>query len=196
MKSSPKSKELLEHYKKVKPIIDSRLNEFKQPKNKKEIFQELCFCILAANTSSKMASRVMDNVGEIIFNGNEEEIRDKLHSLSCRFYNRRANFIYHAQKTSIKFERDYLVENFKGIGYKEASHFLRNIGHSGYAILDKHILNSLVEFKVISEIPIGMNKKKYFEIEDKMKKFSFKIGINMDELDFVLWSKKTGEVLK
>jgi len=194
--SPKKLKELLEHHNKVKEIIDIRLKEFKTQKNKKEIFQELCFCILAANTSSKMASRVMDNVGEIIFNGNEEEIRDKLHSLSCRFYNRRANFIYHAQKTPIKFERDYLVENFKGIGYKEASHFLRNIGHSGYAILDKHILNSLVEFKVIPEIPIGMNKKKYFEIEDKMKKFSFKIGINMDELDFVLWSRKTGEVLK
>jgi N-glycosylase/DNA lyase len=196
MKSYQKSKELLEHYKKIRSLISSRLNEFKQPKSRKEIFQELCFCLLAANTSSKMASRVMESVGDVIFFGSEEQIREKLHSLSCRFYNRRANFIYHAQKVDIKLDRDYLVENFKGIGYKEASHFLRNIGLSGYAILDKHILNSLVEFKVIKEIPKPLTREKYLEIEKKMKKFSEKIGINMDELDLVLWSRKTGEVLK
>ncbi|MBS3162718.1 N-glycosylase/DNA lyase [Candidatus Woesearchaeota archaeon] len=190
------TKELWDHYEKIKNTIHSRLKEFKQPKNKKEIFRELCFCILAANTSSRMASRVMENVGDVIFYGSEEQIKEKLHSLSCRFYNRRANFIYHAQKIDIKYDRDYLVENFKGIGYKEASHFLRNIGYSGYAILDKHILNSLVEFKVIKEKPFGLNRKKYLEIENKMKKFSAKIEINMDELDFVLWSRKTGEVLK
>lgn len=138
----------------------------------------------------------MENVGDVIFYGSEEQIKEKLHSLSCRFYNRRANFIYNAQKVDIKFDRDYLVEHYKGIGYKEASHFLRNVGYSGYAILDKHILNSLVEFRVIKEKPQGMNREKYLEIEIKMKRFSEKIGINMDELDFVLWSRKTGEVLK
>ena len=163
------NQELIEHHKRVYSLIQKRLKEFKQRKNKKETFQELCFCLLAANTSSKMASRVMENVGDVIFYGSEEQIKEKLHSLSCRFYNRRANFIYHAQNVPIKYDRYYLVENFKGIGYKEASHFLRNVGCSGYAILDKHILNSLVEFKVIKEKPPSLDKKKYQKYLKKPK---------------------------
>jgi N-glycosylase/DNA lyase len=190
-----KLRELLNHYQKNKKEISNRLKEFRKPKTEKQLFEELCFCILAANTSSKMASRVMDNVGDVIFNGTEEQIRNRLHKLSCRFYNRRANFIHAAQNVRVKLNRDYLIKNFKGIGYKEASHFLRNIGKSNYAILDKHILNSLLEFKVIKEIP-KLNRASYLKIENKMKLFSKKLNIPFGDLDLVLWSRKTGEVLK
>ncbi len=193
---SKKLKELLKHYESSKRIIDSRLKEFDKKFSQKELFQELCFCLLTANTSSKMASKVMSSIGKVIFIGSEEEIREKLHSLSCRFYNRRAHFIYCAQKVPIKLDRDYLVKNFKGIGYKEASHFLRNVGVGDYAILDKHILNNLIEFGVIKKIPTSLNRERYLEIEEKMRKFSKKIKILMNELDLVLWSRMTGEVLK
>ena len=64
------------------------------------------------------------------------------------------------------------------MGYKEASHFLRNIG-LGYdiAILDRHILKNLKLFNVIDEIPSSISKKKYFEIEEKMRNFSKKIKL-------------------
>ncbi|GAJ17855.1 unnamed protein product, partial [marine sediment metagenome] len=29
--------------------------------------------------------------------------------------------------------REWVVKNFKGLGYKEASHFLRNIGYKNFA---------------------------------------------------------------
>ncbi len=188
-----KYEELLKHYAKNKVLISERLKEFEQVE---DFFEELCFCLLAANTSSKMASRVVSEAGDVIYNGTEEEIREKLHSLSCRFYNRRAHYIHQAQGKTIKLDRDYLVENFKGLGYKEASHFLRNVGEKGYAILDKHVLKQLVEFGVIKEIPKSLNRKKYLEVEEKMKEWSEELGIGMDELDLVLWSRKTGEVLK
>ena len=191
-------KQILEHHKENKKIISQRLKEFKQFKKSsdEELFRELCFCLLAANTSSKMASRVMSQVSNVIFTGSEEEIREELKSLSCRFFNRRAHYIHLAQNIPIKKDREYLVKNIKGLGYKEASHFLRNIGEKDYAILDKHILRTLHEFKVIKDLPQSLNKKRYLEIEEKMKLWSNKIGINMDELDLVLWSRKTGEVLK
>lgn len=195
MKSSQKIKELYQHYEKHKQTIKARLKEFKLPKNEKETFQELCFCILAANTSSRMASRVMEGVGDVIFTGTEQEIREKLHKLHCRFYNKRAEYIFRARNVPIKFEREYLAENIKGFGYKESSHFLRNMGHSGYAILDKHVLRAMVEFEIIKKIPT-INKKRYFALEKKLKKFSEEIGIDMDDLDFVLWSRKSGEILK
>jgi len=186
---------LHEHYAKHRAAISQRLQEFKGVQGEKELFQELCFCILAANTSSRMASKVMSGVGDVIFTGSEEEIREKLHLLHCRFYNKRAEYIFLARDVPIRFDRDYLAEHIKGFGYKESSHFLRNVGQSGHAILDKHVLHALVEFCVIRRIPT-MHKKNYLAIEKKMKLWSNKIGIPMDELDFVLWSRKTGEILK
>ena len=171
------------------------MQEFKQQRTEKETFQELCFCLLAANTSSRMAMRVMEGVGDVIFTGTEEQIREKLHQLRCRFYNKRAEYIFHARAIPIKMERDYLAENIKGFGYKESSHFLRNMGHSGYAILDKHVLNAMLEFGVIKKIP-NRNKKTYLLLEKKLQKFSQEVGIGMDDLDFVLWSRKGGEILK
>lgn len=195
IKSSQKVKELYLHYEKHKNAIRARLNEFKEYKTEKETFRELCFCLLAANTSSRMASRVLEHVGDVIFTGTEEQIRQRLHELHCRFYNKRAEYIFCARKVQVKFERDYLAENIKGFGYKESSHFLRNMGYEGYAILDKHVQNAMVEFGIIKKRPI-LSRKKYLLLEKKLKKFAEEININIDELDFVLWSRKSGEILK
>jgi N-glycosylase/DNA lyase len=94
--------------------------------------------------------------------------------------------------------RDFFAANkgIKGIGYKEASHFLRNIGFSGYAILDKHIVNMLFELGVLPTNDKPANRKKYIEIEDRLREFSSEIGIDMDEMDLALWSYKTGVILK
>ncbi len=93
--------------------------------------------------------------------------------------------------------REWLVNGVKGIGYKEASHFLRNIGFGEeLAILDRHILRNLKELGVIHEIPLSLSKKKYFEIEKKMKEFSRSVNIPMSHLDLVFWYKETGEIFK
>jgi N-glycosylase/DNA lyase len=192
-----------------KPEIIKRLKEFKKSKSNKKIFEELCFCILTANASAKMGLKSIEAIKDKILNGKKCEIQ-KLLKGNHRFYRTRARYIVHTRdylKKSCKLNLKKLLDLFptsearreffaktpdiKGIGYKEASHFLRNIGYSGYAILDKHILNCLREMKVITA-----EDKKYIEIEEKMKKFSGKVKINMDELDLVLWSYKTGEILK
>ncbi len=143
-----------------------------------------------------MASRVVEGADNILIESSYEELNKRLKELSCRFYNRRSEYIFYARNVPIKFDREYLVKNIKGLGYKESSHFLRNIGFSDYAILDKHILRSLHEFRVIDELPKSLNRKRYLEIEEKMKIWSKEINIPMNELDLVLWSRKTGEVLK
>ncbi len=94
--------------------------------------------------------------------------------------------------------RDFFANNpgIKGLGYKEASHFLRNIGFKGYAILDKHIVNLLFELGVLPTDDKPANRKKYIEIEDRLRDFSQEVGIDMDEMDLTLWSYKTGVILK
>jgi N-glycosylase/DNA lyase len=179
------------------------------------IFEELCFCIFTANTSAEMGLKAIDAVKDLLINGTAKEMTSKLQGI-YRFNTIRPSYIVHTReylKNELDFKlkenimslrqdmeslRDFFAFNkgIKGLGYKEASHFLRNIGFKGYAILDKHILNSLLEFNVIDEIKLPMKRNTYREIEQKMKLFSNEIGIPMDELDLLLWSRRTGRILK
>ena len=92
--------------------------------------------------------------------------------------------------------REWLVNNVKGLGWKEASHFLRNIGHRNLAILDRHILKNLIRVGVIQRLPKTLTARRYLAIEKKFLKFSQQIGISMDELDLLFWSMETGKILK
>jgi N-glycosylase/DNA lyase len=83
-----------------------------------------------------------------------------------------------------------------GLGLKESSHFLRNIGIQGLVILDRHILKHLKSLKIISRIPESLTPKRYFAIEKKWLKYSKEVGIPVDELDLLFWSMETGEILK
>ena len=108
-------------------------------------------------------------------------LRSKLESFSCGFE-----------------RRDWLVgeKGIKGLGYKEASHYLRNIGYRGYAILDKHVLSSLAELKVIDDPKPPSTRSRYLTVEQNLKNFTDSIDIDFDEIDLVLWSMKTGVILK
>ncbi len=179
------------------------------------LFEELCFCILTANTSAEMGMKAIDAIRDLLINGTAEEMKNKLEGI-YRFNVLRPTYIIHTRnylKTNLDFKIKNKIEalknnpvelrNFfafnkgiKGLSYKEASHFLRNIGFKGYAILDKHILNSLLEFHVIKEIKTPLTSKVYYEIEQQMRLFSNEIEIPMDELDLLLWSRRTGKILK
>jgi N-glycosylase/DNA lyase len=95
--------------------------------------------------------------------------------------------------------RDWLAQEkqVKGLGYKEASHFLRNVGVKGHAILDKHVMRCLAEIGVIDSAKSPPStRRKYLEVEQQLIRFARDIKVDFDELDLVLWSMKTGEVLK
>jgi N-glycosylase/DNA lyase len=94
-------------------------------------------------------------------------------------------------------KREWLVRSVKGLSYKEATHFLRNIGkNEGLTILDRHILKNLKYHSVISALPKTVTKKNYLTIEKKFLRFAHDIGISVDELDLLFWSNETGEILK
>jgi len=94
--------------------------------------------------------------------------------------------------------RDWLAreKQIKGLGYKESSHFLRNIGLMGHAILDKHVMNCLTDLKVVETPKPPATRARYLDTEERLRSFAREIRIDFDELDLVLWSMKTGEVLK
>ncbi|HSG30477.1 MAG TPA: DNA lyase [Thermodesulfobacteriota bacterium] len=208
---------LQDSYEKKKPLIKSRLNDFKQiRKNASDelLFEEMTFCILAAGTSAKMALNSVEAVKDVLAFGDFNQIRASLighyrypnlranHIIQCREYLKSEyNFNIRDMIANIKDpieRRGFLAttSEIKGIGFKEASHFLRNTGHSGYAILDKHIIYYLYELNLIRSNEIPTTENKYLETEKILINFSKDIGINIDELDLLLWSEKTGEILK
>ncbi|MFH1065972.1 MAG: N-glycosylase/DNA lyase [Nanoarchaeota archaeon] len=199
-----------------KELISSRLSEFEKTyrKGDKHIFKELCFCILTANASAKGGIKAIKALDNLIFTGSEKEISNALHKSGYRFWKKRANYIAETRNTmkkqcNMKLKKEiekrmkdteelraFFADNAKGIGMKEASHFLRNIGFKNYAILDKHIVNCLHEANVFKSNEKPKNKENYIQMEAIMKNYSKNIKIPMAELDLILWSSKTGEILK
>ena len=214
--SQKNRKILLSEYEKIESKIKKRTSEFKKigtKKDKERIFEEMVFCLLTPQSKAKNAWEAVLNMRSdgSLYNGSEESM--KKHLRKIRFLNNKAKYIKELRTKYFKkdnlvykviFEesdeiklREWLVKNIKGYGYKEASHFLRNIGKGrSLAILDRHILKNLIAFNVIKTLPSTLTKKKYLTIERQMRKFSKEIGIPMEDLDLLLWYKETGEIFK
>ncbi len=208
--------ELRNLYQERQDPIQKRLDEFKQvlERTEEEVFAELCFCLLTPQSSAKTCWDAVQRLREkgLLLKGGPKELEPVLNTV--RFNESKAKYIVQARSTfsndgglRVKaqltsfynpFElREWLVENVKGLGYKEASHFLRNIGlGEEFAILDRHILRNLSQLNVILEIPTSLTKKRYLDIEEKVRRFSKEIRIPMAHLDLLLWSKETGWIFK
>ena len=199
--------------------IRSRLREFRdvgQTASDARLWEEMVFCIFTAGASARMGLRSVEALRPLLESGAHQEMTRALVAAGAhRFPNARPGYIvvtrnYLRESCSMRLRerllsyrnpiarRDWLAKEprVKGLGYKEASHFLRNIGFKGYGILDKHIVRSLYELKVIDSAKPPTSRGKYLETEDKMRQFARSTGINFDELDLLLWSMKTGEILK
>jgi N-glycosylase/DNA lyase len=208
--------EIKQVHSKFKKEIEYRLNSFKKigkKANPEELFIELAFCILTPQSKAKLCWEAIQEMKKknILLNGKKEDINKELQKV--RFKNKKTEYLLEARNNFFRNNnsiynnikktkspsalREYLVKNVKGIGYKEASHFLRNIGLGAeIAILDRHILRNLIGLGVISKYPTNLSERKYEEIEEKMKKLSKDLDIPMDTLDHVFWAKETGEVFK
>jgi len=190
--------------------VEERIREFKilHLKGNEDWFSELCFCILTANSSAKLGISIQKTIGlEGFLRLPEDELTRILRRLGHRFSERRANFIVRAREfsnikdivasfTDEMQARDWLAENVLGLGYKEASHFLRNVGYDDVAILDRHVLRTMCENRIINEIPKGLTRSKYLEIESKLGDLSAQLGMPLSKLDLYVWYMKTGHVLK
>lgn len=202
-------------YKERRTDIRQRLEEFRHVLDRDEVdvFAELSFCILTPQSAAKTCWNAVLKLTEkdLLAKGSPDEIGEYLHEV--RFYENKARYIVQARNQFTKdglhlkehirsfynpFElREWFVENVKGLGYKEASHFLRNIGHGDeFAILDRHILRNIKKLGIVEEVPTSLTKKKYLDIEERLRRFSKEIDIPMADLDLLFWSKETGWIFK
>jgi N-glycosylase/DNA lyase len=197
--------------------IRARLAEFEEVRraaSDERLWEELVFCIFTAGASARMGLGSVEAVRHLLRRGTHEELAAALQS-KHRYPNSRSGYIVvtreyleadcrmRLRERLESFEdpierRDWLARTreIKGLGYKESSHFLRNVGYRGYAILDKHILRCLAEVGVLDSPQPPATRARYLSTEERLRRFADELGLDFDELDLVLWSMKTGEILK
>jgi N-glycosylase/DNA lyase len=208
--------QLKSHHQKRRNEILSRLEEFKKNRtaSDKKFLEEMAFCVFAANSSAKMGLKAAELLKDTLEKGTLEDYKKAVYK-KVRFYNKRAEYLHHNKEKLFALKREFkkdisavinglehnqrrlfIKEHFKGFGMKESSHLLRNLGHAGYCIIDKHILNTLKDIDVIKSNAAPKNEKEYLKIEKKLKEFAKQHKIDIDELDLAIWSFKTGEIIK
>jgi N-glycosylase/DNA lyase len=199
--------------------IRARLMEFDYVWNRgsdDRLWEEMVYCIFTAGASASSGMNALNAVKPLLNDGSRAAITRALKKPPAyRFHNVRAGHLVATRKflrKSLSMQlrdklksfrdpaerRDWLARTpeIKGLGYKEASHFLRNIGFKGYGILDKHIIRCLAELGVLDSAKPPTTRARYLAGERLMKDFAKDVDINFDELDLALWSMKTGKILK
>ncbi len=193
----------------ISDLIGDRMTQFSKIKESgiAEVFKELCFCIMTANCGAEKCIEIHEKIGNEFMILNEDSLINKFKEYGYRFPNIRSSYIINARGYLNELEhklrhnldeielRDWLVKQVKGLGYKEASHFLRNIGYKNLAIIDFHIIDVLTKHNLI-EKPKNINKKRYLEIEKLLINIGDKLNLNLAELDLYLWYLETGKILK
>ena len=209
--------EIKELYRDVRPLIEKRLMEFRGIWEKGDdyaMFKEFIFCLLTPQSKAKICWDAVERMEKksLLMNGDYREVLECLEGV--RFKNKKAEYIINSRAIFLengiprikpiisRFKspeeaRDFLVKDVKGMGYKEASHFLRNIGcGENLAILDRHILKNLKFLGKIKDIPQSISRKIYMELENLFLRTAEELDIPPAHLDLLLWFKESGEVFK
>lgn len=85
--------------------------------------------------------------------------------------------------------RNYFAENIPGLGIKEASHFLRNIGFANsLAIIDVHVLSFLKENDFVNyDKNSSLTTRRYVILEKILKNFAKFHNLSLSILDLAIW---------
>ena len=210
------------HYRDSKEEIESRLGEFRglREASDERLFQELSFVIFSSQSSAKNSWNATQRLGEKgLLEKDRETIAQVLRQEEIQYEERKADYIisnreklsqptFNDPSTDLKLKqqirpenleksRKWFAENIKGLSWKGASHFLRNTGYGkDFAILSSHTVSVLFDLEVIKASEPPKNAEEYLEMEEKVQEFSREIDIDIQALDLVLWSMRTGEVFK
>lgn len=197
----------------VRKMVDDRIEEFRgvHEDSSEKWYEELVFCLLTAYSSALMGLRCVYALisGGILVEGSLDDVRACLVEQGHRFASKRAEYIYGTRGLAPRIKsivqgfddsgeaREWLVRNIKGIGWKEASHYLRNVGYLDLAIIDRHIISNLREHGLIDEDGgKGITRRRYLAYEETLEKVARMLGMEPGRLDLYLWYRKTGKVLK
>ena len=196
----------------LRSMVENRISEFLEVKemDTEKWFEELTYCLLTAYSSARLGQLCVDALcdRDALLHGNLDQVKETLRTQGHRFAEKRAEYIVIAREIAptlkgtiqgfqdIKAAREWLAKNIKGLGWKESSHFLRNIGYLDVAIIDRHIISNMVDYGILEERPKSITKRRYLEYEGILAEVARRVGMALGEMDLYLWYRKTGKVLK
>ena len=202
----------LRHIPNLRYMVENRIAEFLSVRemDTEKWFEELTYCLLTAYSSARMGQLCVDALcdRDILLQGSLVQIVETLKTQGHRFAEKRAEYIFNARTLAltlketiqnfqdIRTAREWLAKNVKGLGMKESSHFLRNVGYFDVAIIDRHIISNMVEHDILKERPKSVTKRRYLEYEQLLAEVARRVGMSLGEMDLYLWYRKTGKVLK
>jgi thermostable 8-oxoguanine DNA glycosylase len=177
------------------------VERFKKPKEKIDIFYNLCFCILVPQTRFSTVSTVIQKLKDNGFYSSQIS-REKLLELisSIRFKNRKVDYLlkmkneydlFYSKLNEVLLQTDsdsrakrkFVIGRIKGMGLKASSHFLRNLGLDDLAIVDTHILQHLC---------VKDKKFDYFNIEDEIRFRAASLNVSVAVYDALIWKQRSG----
>ena len=176
-----------------RPFLDLKI--------KATIETELAFCISTANSSALSGLKFQKSLEGLSLNDlSVEEIERLMRESGVRFASRKAEYIKIAVDKFDVVERALKLDDFsarrellklKGLGMKESSHFLRNVGRKNLAIVDRHVLRWLEGEGYKFKLP-----KDYTKAEEVLRRIAKEKRLTLAELDLIIWFEMTGKVLK
>lgn len=190
--------------------IRRRLNGFARIERSRW-FYEMCFCLMTPQSSAVHASMVQLELESMDFLSHGQDVVDVLRKPDryIRFHHTKHRRLHRARSDWARIEaviadaamtardrRNALREMVDGFGMKEASHFLRNIGLRGLAIIDRHLLTNMVACGIYGDVPSVSTVTRYLDVEERFAAYCNAIGIDMDEIDLLFWCAQTGHILK
>lgn len=204
-----------DEYRERGALIRARLAEFAAVPEE-EYFYELLYCLLTPQSSAVNAGTAVARLKAMRFREDGGDPAGVLRQPDAyiRFHNTKAHRLHmlreqfpaiaariaavprDADTGAARALRAWLVASVNGLGMKEASHVLRNIGYRNLAILDRHILRNLRRHGALRSVPAALTVRRYLAIEQRFRDMADALGIGMDELDLLFWSRQTGEILK
>ena len=198
-----------------------------QSNDPKDIFGYFAYNMLLTQTDAGIALGAVNDLkrNDTLYTGDAISIQQKLMRSGYRFHNK-GDWIYEnraklmgnstdygagiidlvnkCKQMSPVSARNYISDNYKGLGMKTASHLMRGLSLSNnqLAIIDVYILRYIEEFGIVSHLPRDNKgrirqpyRSEYIEYEHKMKVWcDTQVGIPFDLLDLLLWEIGSGNL--
>jgi len=180
-----------------------------------ELFKELVSCIIGSRITyekAKIASDALDVEGllslEYLLENSvtcEQRIHSVLKDKGCLYAFSKARYIvktgtnlYVNNRSSIKGilgesksqseAREILSDICFGIGFKQASLFLRNIHYANdLAILDSHVIKYLGILGLKRKLHKNLSKNVYLNYENLLREYSKRFNTSVAKLDVSIW---------
>jgi N-glycosylase/DNA lyase len=108
------------------------------------------------------------------------------HRAVCQLHGSLQSLVYECSPDEC---RRRLIHSVSGIGLKQASLFIRNVGIStDFAILDTHVVRYMREIGLVRALPRSISPDMYYVLESVLSRYAQQLGQPVGHVDRAIWA--------